>query len=1239
MIINRKISVQAATALLAAVVLLLSFASAAQANGADRISVLPGFNGPVNAVSEPNSNGIRYLGGNFTTFQPWRTGNGALVAASSGDVNPTFPKVSGTILATASDGSGGFYIGGDFTCIGPNTSGNCTGVNDVVRNRAAHINANGSVNPAWNPNLNNVVRAIAVSGSTVYLGGWFTTVGGIARNYAAAVGTDGTLTSWNPDLNGPVLAIGVSGSNVYLGGYFTTVGGITRRNAAAVTTNGTITSWNPNLNDPVTAIEVSGSNVYLGGNFTTVGGIARNYAAAVGTDGTLSSWNPDLNGEVRAIAVSGSTVYLGGHFNTVGGITRGSAAAVTTDGTLTSWSPPRPGNSVHAIAVSGSTVYLGGNFTTVGGIARNYAVAVGTDGALTSWNPNPNSLVRAIAVSGSTVYLGGDFSTVGGITRNSAAAVTTNGTITSWNPNLSGSVHAIAVSGSNVYLGGDFTTAGGWRNNAAAVTTNGAITSWNPNLNNVVRAIAVSGSTVYLGGSFSTAGGITRNGAAAVGTDGNLAPWDPDLNNVVGAIAVSGSTVYLGGSFSTAGGITRNGAAAVGTDGNLAPWNPDLNGGVGAIAVSGSNIYLGGSFSTAGGITRNHAAAVTTNGNLTAWNPNLNNVVRAIAVSGSTVYLGGNFTNAGGTFLNYAAAVTTDGTLTPWSPNLNGIVNAIAVSESTVYLGGDFTSIGGNARNYSAAIGTDGALLDVLWPAQPMLLSVTKPGSGSGAVISSPAGIDCGADCSEILASGTRVILTAAPAAGSTFTSWSGGFGCSRSLTCIVIMSEARNITAEFTRIFDLTVGKSGSGSGTVTSSPAGIDCGSDCSETLVDGTSVTLTASPLAGSTFTGWNGDGCSGTSTCAVTMSEARNITAEFTRIFDLTVSKSGSGSGTITSSPAGINCGADCSESFLDETLVTLTSTPATGSALTGWNTGTGWNTSTGCSGTSTCTVTMNEARNITAEFTRIFDLTVSKSGSGSGTITSSPAGINCGPVCSYNFSLSISVMLTATPATGSTFTGWSGSGCSGSLTCIVTMSEARAVNAEFAVVPLGSFNLMVSKSGTGAGTVTSLLAGIDCGSDCSESLVDGTSVTLTASPAAGSSFTGWSGGCSGISTCTVTMNAARTVTAEFTMPPNIFPTPKVAKVSATTLISTVRVPGRGTLTQLVTRKSSGAVLTVCKASGKATKAGTVKLTCKLSSATRVALLKGSLKVSVKTTFTPTGGRPASKTQTVKLKRRR
>ena len=235
--------------------------------------------------------------------------------------------------------------------------------------------------------------------------------------------------------------------------------------------------------------------------------------------------------------------------------------------------------------------------------------------------------------------------------------------------------------------------------------------------------------------------------------------------------------------------------------------------------------------------------------------------------------------------------------------------------------------------------------------------------------------------------------------------------------------------------------------------------------------------------------------------------------------LTVAKSGNG--TVTSSPAGINCGADCSEPYTSGAAVTLTATAAAGSTFTGW--------SGACTGTTTCTVTMNAAKSVTATFAlQTFALTTSKSGTGSGTVTSSPAGINCGADCSEPYTSGAAVTLTATAAAGSIFTGWSGA-CTGTTTCTVTMDAAKSVIATFA---LQTFALTTSKSGTGSGTVTSSPAGINCGADCSEPYTSGAAVTLTATAAAGSIFTGWSGACTGTTTCTVTMDAAKSVTATF-----------------------------------------------------------------------------------------------------------
>jgi len=148
-----------------------------------------------------------------------------------------------------------------------------------------------------------------------------------------------------------------------------------------------------------------------------------------------------------------------------------------------------------------------------------------------------------------------------------------------------------------------------------------------------------------------------------------------------------------------------------------------------------------------------------------------------------------------------------------------------------------------------------------------------------------------------------------------------------------------------------------------VISYPEGLTCnGNDCSGLYLGGSQVTLNLYPETGLTFTGWGGDcsSCGSNTSCSITMDADKTCTATFnTQTFTLTVTKAGTGSGTVTSSPAGINCGTDCSESYNSGTVVTLTATPASGSMFAGW--------SGACSGSGGCSVTMDSDKSVTAAF--------------------------------------------------------------------------------------------------------------------------------------------------------------------------------------------------------------------------------------------------------------------------------
>jgi hypothetical protein len=242
--------------------------------------------------------------------------------------------------------------------------------------------------------------------------------------------------------------------------------------------------------------------------------------------------------------------------------------------------------------------------------------------------------------------------------------------------------------------------------------------------------------------------------------------------------------------------------------------------------------------------------------------------------------------------------------------------------------------------------------------------------------------------------------------------------------------------------------------------------------------------------------------------------------------LNVSKIGTGEGAVTSEPSGIACGAGCSHPFKEGLEVTLTAKPELGSRFVGWSGG-------GCSGSGTCTVTMTAETSVSAEFEARpeVELKVDKTGTGAGTVTSEDGEIECGAACGAKVEYGFAVTLTATPAPGSRFKGWSGGGCSGTGTCTVAMIAATTVMAEFEEIP--KFELSVLRSGSGGGAVASGDGAVNCGATCTAEIEEQTTVVLTAEPAVGSRFVGWSGGgCSGSGVCEVRMTAAATVSAVF-----------------------------------------------------------------------------------------------------------
>ncbi len=275
--------------------------------------------------------------------------------------------------------------------------------------------------------LNGDVRAIAVAGANVYVGGDFTDAGGLANadNIARWNSLTNTWSALGSGLSATVDAIAIAGANVYVGGWFSNAGG----NANA----DYIAHWDGNawnalsadaskvLNSGVMAIVVSGPDLYVGGLFTDAGGkVYADYIA----NWHNGDWFPlrygglgsGLNGPVFSLATAGPNLYAGGMFTDAGGdpdadyIARWHIADWT-------WNALGAGvnNAVLAVAAAGAHVYIGGMFTDAGGDSAADHIARWDGNAWHALGSGVNENVRDIAVVGSSVYVGGDFSDAGGI--------------------------------------------------------------------------------------------------------------------------------------------------------------------------------------------------------------------------------------------------------------------------------------------------------------------------------------------------------------------------------------------------------------------------------------------------------------------------------------------------------------------------------------------------------------------------------------------------------------------------------------------------------------------------------------------------------------------------------------------------------------------------------------------------------------------------------------------------------
>ncbi len=437
-----------------------------------------------------------------------------------------------------------------------------------------------------------------------------------------------------------------------------------------------------------------------------------------------------------------------------------------------------------------------------------------------------------------------------------------------------------------------------WGENREGQLGNGTIT--NPGTAQPVAVSGISGATGMTTGAYHTCallgnGTVRCWGRNHQGQLGNgtltSASTPVTVSGLTGVVAVSGGGVHT---------------CAVLSDGTVRCWGEGQSGqlGNGTTGTSTTPVQVVG-INNAVDVSAGwrHVCAVLGDGTVRCWgegqfgqlgNGSTANATTPVPVSGlsgtvgvtagwwhHSCALGGNGrvrcwgVNEWGQFGNG----TTTGSLTPVTMQGTGVTwTSSNTTVATINSAGVATGAAPGTTTITAtdASGNSGSTTLTVQSTSEPTLSVVKTGGGSGTVTSNPPGINCGADCHESYSSSTSVTLTATPAGNSNFAGWTGCDAVSGA-TCTVMVAGGKTVTAAFElKRFVLTVNKTGM-AGSVSSSPGGISCGTDCTEAFNIDTVVTLTASPSA--LFSGWSGCDTVSGATCTVTVRSARSVNAAF------------------------------------------------------------------------------------------------------------------------------------------------------------------------------------------------------------------------------------------------------------------------------------------------------------------------------------------------------------------------
>ena len=632
---------------------------------------------------------------------------------------------------------------------------------------------------------NGLVLAVQVADDgKVYAGGLFSACGGVAANNVAEF--DPGAGSWKALGSGPsngaaatVNAIAVAGGELFVGGDFTSAGGIPANRIARFDRAGR--RWTSlgvagrnGTNGSVKSLVVSGTNLYAGGSFS---GVAGGPLAAIGVarfDLSTSIWWPlsqtGPNAPVDAIFLHQGSLFVSGEFTTVGGVSLPNLARL--DLASRTWTPLGSGvnDDALAFAVRGNDLLVGGRFTQAGGVAANrvarFDLSTQTWSALTAGVSNGvNSVVYDLEVVDDDLIVAGAFTNAAGTAANAVARYDFDAQ--SWLPLGSGlsdqDVRSLARSGTTLFVGGGFTSSGGTAvSRVAEYSLAGStfVALGRPAFNDEISSLVDRPDDIYVGGEFTTVAGITVNRIARF--DKSLAQWfalGQGLNGEVDAMVWHQDALYVAGEFTTADGVEANRVARY--DPALAAWNSLGNGAANGIsgpahALAGvaDRMYVGGNMLSAGGVAAQNIAYFDLVAGTWHSTGGAGSAVRSMLQAGSVLFVGGGFTTAGGVPANRIARLdTSTGTWTALGSGVTESVHAIALADPYLVVGGNISQAGSepsqmlgrfhfDTSTWSAVPGSTGSAVNALSTVGPGLFVAGQFSALGGAQASHVALLD-----------------------------------------------------------------------------------------------------------------------------------------------------------------------------------------------------------------------------------------------------------------------------------------------------------------------------------------------------------------------------------------------------------------------------------------------------------------------------------------------------------------